>query len=105
LGFVKNSEIQVGKFKWLTVISPEGTGDIELLLEPNNHPAAKIFQNEIFKAGIPATTFFTKDIQKEYKRMIELGVQFTMQPTKTEWGFDAIFNDTCGNLINIHQLP
>ncbi|MHA2325323.1 MAG: VOC family protein, partial [Promethearchaeota archaeon] len=45
LGFVKNSEIQVGKFKWLTVISPEGTGDIELLLEPNNHPAAKTFQN------------------------------------------------------------
>ena len=65
LGFVKKSDIPMGEFKWLTVVSPEGPEDIELLLEPNQNPAAKIYQEAIFQQGIPATTFFVDDIKKE----------------------------------------
>src|SRR5882672_3093158 len=69
LGFVKKIEIPMGEFKWLTVVSPEAPGDVELLLEPNAHPAAKVFQKAIFDDGIPATTFAVADIQEEYRRM------------------------------------
>ena len=74
LGFVKKTNIPVGEFKWLTVVSPEGPDDIELLLEPNNNPAAKTYQEAIFKQGIPATSFNVDDIQKEYDRLKTLGV-------------------------------
>ena len=103
LGFIKKTDLPAGKFKWLTVVSPEGPDDIELLLEPNDNPAAKIFQQAIFAAGIPATSFGAADIHKEYERLQGLGVVFTMPPTKTEWGIIAVFDDTCGNLINLHQ--
>ena len=103
LGFVKKTDIPAGKFKWLTVASPDGPDGIELLLEPNENPAAKTYQKAIFEAGIPATTFAADDVQKEYERMNELGVAFSMKPTKTEWGTMAVFEDTCGNLINLHQ--
>ncbi len=67
LGFVKKTDVPVGEFRWLTVISPEGSPDIELLLEPNAHPAAKTFQKAIFEDGIPATSFASADIQKSMK--------------------------------------
>lgn len=104
LGFVKKTELPFGEFSWLTVVSPDGPDDIELVLEPNAHPAAKTYQQAIFKDGIPATSFAVKDIQKEYERLSSLGVVFTMKPTKTEWAAVAIFNDTCGNLIQLHQV-
>src|SRR5258708_26205049 len=82
LGFVKKRDIPVGQFKWLTVVSPEGPDDIELLLEPNDNPAAKTYQKAIFEQGIATTSFAVEDIQKEYERMKKLGVVFTMEPTK-----------------------
>ena len=103
LGFVKKTEIPVGEFKWLTVVSPEGPDDIELLLEPNNNPAAKTFQQAIFEQGIPATSFFVEDVQKEYERMKTLGVVFRTEPTPTGPVTIAVFDDTCGNLIQLHQ--
>jgi len=103
LGFVKKTDIPAGKFKWLTVVSPEGPDDIELLLEPNENPAAKTYQRAIFEQGIPVTAFFVDDIQKEYDRMKKLGVSFSIKPTKTEGVTIAVFDDTCGNLIQIVQ--
>ena len=103
LGFVKKTDLPAGEFKWLTVVSPEGPDDLELLLEPNATPAAKTFQKAIHEAGIPATSFFVDDVQAEYERLEKLGVMFTMKPTTTDWGTLAVFDDTCGNLINLHQ--
>ena len=104
LGFVKNKEVPVGKFKWLTVVSPEGPDDIELLLEPNDNPAAKTFQEAIFKQGIPLTAFAVDDIEEEYQRMRALGVVFQTKPTKTGPATVAVFEDTCGNLIQLYQV-
>lgn len=104
LGFVPKTDVPVGEFRWLTVISPEGRDDIELVLEPNNNPAAKTYQQSIFEAGIPATSFFTQDLQQEYARMKNLGVVFRTEPTTMEWGIFAVFDDTCGNLIQLHQV-
>lgn len=103
LGFVKKSDLPVGAFKWLTVVSPEGPDDIELLLEPNDNPAAKAFQGAIYEQGIPATSFAVEDIRKEYERMTELGVVFRTEPTPTGPVTVAVFDDTCGNLIQLHQ--
>ncbi|TCS93227.1 VOC family protein [Hazenella coriacea] len=104
LGFVKKNDLPAGKFKWLTVVSPEGPDDIELLLEPNEHPAAKVYQQSIFKDGIPFTTFTVGDLQKEYNRMKSLGVVFHTKPTKMGPVTVAVLDDTCGNLIQLVQL-
>ena len=103
LGFVKKTDIPVGEFRFLTVASPEGPEGIELLPEPNDHPASRVYQEAIYKDGIPATSFFAEDVQSEYERMKELGVVFTKPPTKTENMTFAVFDDTCGNLIQLHQ--
>ena len=104
LGFVKKKDFPVGQFKWLTVVSPEGPDDIELLLQPNDNPAAETFQKAIFDQGIPLTAFAVEDIQKEYERMKRLGVVFRMEPTKTGEATVAVFDDTCGNLIQLYQV-
>ena len=104
LGFVKKTDISVGEYRWLTVVSPDEQNGTELLLEPNANPAAKQFQEAIFAQGIPATQLFVEDIQKEYERLKELGAGFTMQPTKVTGSTIAVLNDTCGNLIQIVQL-
>jgi predicted enzyme related to lactoylglutathione lyase len=103
LGFKKSKEIPVGEFKWLTVTSPEGPADIELVLEPNANPAAKQFQESIFKQGIAITAFEVDDIKAEYERLKALGVMFTMAPTNAGPVTIAIFSDTCGNLIQLYQ--
>ena len=103
LGFVKKADFPVGQFKWLTVVSPEGPDDIELLLEPNDNSAAKTFQEAIFKQGLPLATFTVEDIQKEYERMKKLGVVFSMAPTNMGPVTVAMFDDTCGNLIQLVQ--
>ena len=105
LGFKKRQEIPMGEFKWLSVISPEGHPDVELVLEPNANPASKTFQEAIFKQGIPLTAFEVDDIQAETKRLKKKGVQFTMGPTDAGTVKIAIFSDTCGNLIQIYQPP
>ena len=104
LGFVKKTDIPVGKFRWLTVISPEQEGCVELLLEPNENSAAKTFQKAIFDQGIPYTAFAVDDIQHEYDRLTKLGVTFPTKPTSNPTSPTlAIFDDTCGNLIQIYQ--
>ena len=104
LGFVKKTDVSAGAYRWLTVVSPEDKEGTELLLEPNENPAAKQYQEAIAKQGIPATQFFVEDVQKEYDRLKGLGVEFTMEPTKVTGSTIAIFNDTCGNLIQIVHL-
>lgn len=103
LGFKKGKEIPMGEFKWLTVVSPDGHPDVELVLEPNANPAAKSFQEAIFKQGIPITAFEVDDILAETKRLKKKGVQFTMNPTDAGAVKIAIFSDTCGNLIQMYQ--
>jgi len=103
LGFIKKTDVPVGKFRWITLISPDDQNDTELLLEPNDHPAAKEYQKKIFADGIPATMFGVADIRKEYKRLMEKGVKFTMEPTEMGPVTIAVFDDTCGNLIQIAQ--
>jgi predicted enzyme related to lactoylglutathione lyase len=100
LGFVKKTELPAGDFKWLTVVS-EGSKDIELLLEPDANAPAREYQKAIYAAGIPATSFFVDDIEKEHKRMVALGVSFKMKPTESGTAKVAVFDDTCGNLIQL----
>ncbi|WP_028402067.1 VOC family protein [Ectobacillus panaciterrae] len=104
LGFVKKRDIPVGEAKFLTVVSPEAPDEVELLLEPNGNPAAKTYQKAIFEQRIPATAFVVEDIQKEYERMKKLGVVFSTEPTKMGEVTIAVFDDTCGNLIQIFQV-
>jgi catechol 2,3-dioxygenase-like lactoylglutathione lyase family enzyme len=103
LGFVKKTDLPMGEARWLTVVSPEGSADIELLLEPNSHPAAKPFQQALFNDGIPATSFASADVQKEYERLTALGVVFRTKPMQAGPVTIAVFDDTCGNLIQFHQ--
>jgi len=105
LGFAKSKDIPVGEFRWITVVSPEGHPDVELALEPNANPAAKTFQEELLRQGIPLTAFEVTDIQREFQRLKARGVVFTMEPTKAGPMTVAIFADTCGNLIQIYQPP
>lgn len=103
LGFVKKMDIPAGKFRWLTVVSPEGSSDVELVLEPNDNPAASTYQKAIFEAGIPATSFAAANVQREFEQLQKKGVVFTTEPTKAGPVTIAVFNDTCGNLIQIHE--
>lgn len=105
LGFRKSKEIPVGEFRWLTVTSPEGPEDVELVLEPNANPAAREFQEALFKQGIPLTAFEVDDIKAEYERLKAKGVVFTMEPTATGPVTIAILADTCGNLLQLYQPP
>jgi predicted enzyme related to lactoylglutathione lyase len=104
LGFVKKADISAGKYRWLTVVSSEDPNGPQLVLEPNENPAAKSYQESIFKQSIPITMFFVDDIQMEFQKLKKLGVKFTMGPTKTPGSTIARFDDTVGNLIQITQL-
>ena len=106
LGFLKKMDFSAGNYRWLTVVSPEEPEGTQLVLELNqgSNPAAKTYQDEIFRHGIPAANFFVGDVQKEYERMKQHGVTFTKEPTKTTGSTIAVLNDTCGNLIQITHL-
>jgi predicted enzyme related to lactoylglutathione lyase len=104
LGFVKKQDFPVGEFKWLTVVSPEEPDDVELLLEPNDNPAAKSYQKALFAQGIAQASFAVDDIHKEYERLKRLGVAFMMEPTSAGPATIAVFDDTCGNWIQIYQV-
>jgi predicted enzyme related to lactoylglutathione lyase len=103
LGFLKKHDIPMGEFRWLTVVSPEGPDDIELVLEPNALPAAQTYQKALREQGIPLTAFAVDDIQKEYERLKKLGVAFRSEPTKMGPVTIVVFDDTCGNLIQLYQ--
>ncbi len=104
LGFVKKADIPLGEAKWLTVVSPEEPNGTELLLEPSDNPATKAFKTALFQQGITLAAFAVDDIRKEYERMKKLGVAFTMEPTDMGMTIMAVFNDTCGNLIQLYQV-
>jgi len=104
LGFVKKTEVPAGEFRWLTVVSPEDPDGVELLLEPDDNPAARTFQRAIREQGIPATSFGVADVRAEHERLRALGVEFTSPPAEAAWGISAVLDDTCGNLIQLHQL-
>lgn len=104
LGFVKKADLPLGEARWLTVVSPEGPEDLELLLEPLGHPAAPTFQAAMFEAGIPLAAFATEDIQRDYERLAGQGVTFRMPPIEAGPATVAVFEDTCGNLLQLYQV-
>ena len=104
LGFVKKTDIPAGVARWLTVVSPDAPDGVELLLEPDGHPAARPFKEALVADGIPFTSFAVDDVQKEYERLTALGVRFTQQPTEMGPVTTAVLDDTCGNLIQIAAM-
>ena len=104
LGFVKKTDVPAGGARWLTVVPPNGPADVELLLEPMGFGPARTYQRALFDAGIPLTSLATDDIAKEHARMTGLGVVFRTPPTEMGPVTIAMFEDTCGNLIQLVQL-
>ncbi len=105
LGFTKKNDIPLGEASWLTVVSPDAPEGTELLLEPDGHPAARPFKAALVEDGIPFTSFAVADVGQEYERLRGLGVRFTQEPLDMGGVTTAVFDDTCGNLIQIVQLP
>lgn len=103
LGFEKKEDIQAEEYRWLTLVSPDAPNGTELLLEPVAHPAAKEYQEKLYADGLPAVMFGVADIHQEYKELTEKSVKFTMEPTVIDGIKLAVFDDTCGNLIQIVQ--
>lgn len=104
LGFVKKTEMPAGEFLWLTVVSPEDPDGVELLLEPSAHPAVPPYKEALVADGIPAVQFAVDDVQAEYERLTALGVTFTQRPTAMGPVTTAVFDDTCGNLVQIAAM-
>ena len=105
LGFVKKTEIPLGEARWLTVVSPEDPDGVELVLEPDGHPAARPFKDALVADGIPFTSFAVADVPAEAQRLKALGVRFTQEPAQMGPVTTAVFDDTCGNLIQIASQP
>ncbi len=106
LGFVKKHDVPVGEGdRWLTVVSPEQPGGTELLLEPSGHPAARAYRDALVADGIPLAQFAVDDVAVEYARLRDLGVRFTQEPLEMGPVTTAVFDDTCGNLIQIVAQP
>ena len=101
LGFVKKSDIPLGEHRWLTVVSPAAPDGTELVLEPDEHPAAKRFKAALMDDGIPFTSFAVDDVQSEFERLRGLGVEFTQERAAMGPVTTAVLDDTCGNLIQI----
>ncbi|MGW4378452.1 VOC family protein [Kitasatospora sp. NPDC004531] len=102
LGFVKKHDVPLGGgARWLTVVSPEQPGGTELLLEPSGHPAVPPYKEALVRDGIPAVSFQVDDVQAEFDRLSALGVEFAQQPTRMGPVTTAVFDDTCGNLVQI----
>lgn len=103
LGFTLKHDVPMGEARWLTVVSPQDPGGVELLLEPSGHPAVKPFKDALVADGIPFTSFAVDDLRAEHARLSALGVRFTMEPTEMGPVAVAVLDDTCGNLIQIAQ--
>lgn len=103
LGFVKKTDIPLGASRWLTVASPDAPDGTELLLEPDGHPAVGPFKDALVSDGIPFTSFGVDDVHAEYERLKGLGVRFTQDPVRMGSVTMAVFDDTCGNLIQIAE--
>ncbi|MFD7979413.1 VOC family protein [Streptomyces sp. NPDC059071] len=103
LGFLKKTEVPMGGHSWLTVVSPDDPDGVELVLEPNQHPAAKAYQDALAADGIPVNSFAVDDVHAEFARLSALGVRFTQPPADMGPVTTAILDDTCGNLIQIAE--
>jgi len=103
LGFTKMADIPMGPFRWLTVVSPDGIDGVELVLEPLSFEPARIYQKALFEAGIPIAAFITRDIHAEVARLRSKGVQFKGEPKAAGPITSVLFEDTCGNFINLVQ--
>jgi catechol 2,3-dioxygenase-like lactoylglutathione lyase family enzyme len=104
LGFVKKHDVPLGVHRWITVVSPEAPDGVELVLEPDEHPAAKPFKQALVEDGIPWTSFDVTDVNAEYQLLVAAGVHFTQPPVDMGPVRSAVFDDTCGNLIQIAQM-
>ncbi|RKG53455.1 VOC family protein [Corallococcus sp. AB011P] len=105
LGFVLKVDIPMGgEHRWLTVVAPDAPEGTQILLEPMGFAPARVFQKALFDAGIPLTSFGVDDCQAEYERMVKLGVVFRSKPTVMGPVTVAVFEDTCGNLIQMAQV-
>lgn len=103
LGFVKKTDEPIGEARWLTVVSPDHPDGVELVLEPDGHPAVGPFKRALVEDGIPWTSFGVNDVNAEYQRLVGAGVRFTQPPVDYGPVATAVFDDTCGNLIQIAQ--
>jgi catechol 2,3-dioxygenase-like lactoylglutathione lyase family enzyme len=101
LGFVKKTDVPMGEHSWLTVVSPDEPDGVELVLEPSDHPAVAPFRDALIADGIPWTSFAVDDVRAEHARLEALGVRFTQPPTDMGPVVTAVFDDTCGNLIQL----
>jgi catechol 2,3-dioxygenase-like lactoylglutathione lyase family enzyme len=104
LGFTKKNDIPMGAHRWLTVVSPEDPDGVELVLEPDEHPAAQAYKSALVGDGIPYNSFTVADVQAEYERLTALGVRFTQQPAQMGPVTTAVLDDTCGNLLQIAAM-
>jgi catechol 2,3-dioxygenase-like lactoylglutathione lyase family enzyme len=104
LGFVKKTEFPAGEHRWLTVVSPDQPDGVELVLEPDEHPAARAYKQGLVADGIPYNSFSVADVQAEYDRLTALGVRFTQPPTQMGPVTTAVLDDTCGNLLQIAAM-
>ena len=104
LGFLPKADIPLGEARWITVASPEEPDGTQLVLEPDDHPAAKPFKNALVEDGIPFTSFAVQDVAAEHARLTALGVRFTQEPATMGPVTTAVFDDTCGNLLQIASM-
>jgi catechol 2,3-dioxygenase-like lactoylglutathione lyase family enzyme len=104
LGFRKKNDVPMGTHRWLTVVSPEAPDGVELVLEPDEHPAAQTYKQGLVADGIPYNSFTVADVQQEYDRLSALGVRFTQPPTQMGPVTTAVLDDTCGNLLQIAAM-
>ena len=104
LGFIKKTEIPMGEHKWLTVVSPKEQSGVELLLEPMAFEPAQVYQKALKEAGIPYTSFMVDDLTREHKRLVDIGVKFSMEPREMGPVKIAVLDDTCGNNIQLVQM-
>lgn len=104
LGFVVKHDIPLGEHRWLTLVSQEEVDGVELGLEPNVHPASRAYQEALMADGIPVSAFSVGDIEAEVAKLEAAGVEFTQPPVKAGGATMAVFDDTCGNLIQLVEL-
>ena len=102
LGFRVKHNIPLGEYAWITVVSEEAEG-MELLLEPDDHPAVGPFRKALVADGIPSTSFAVDDVGAEHERLVARGVRFVQPPTDLGSVITAVFDDSCGNLIQIAE--
>jgi len=103
LGFIKKTDMPIGEYRWLTVTSPDGPEGVELVLEPMGFAPARDYQKALYEAGIPLTAFLSDDINGEYEKLKSRGVNFRSEPQAMGAIISVLFEDTCGNLINLVQ--